>query len=170
MVNDCAIRLGYPVRRVLGQRFSFQFPNGSRITAVPHNADTSAGRTATVLIVDEASRVADKVYFPVSAFVSRSHGEIWLLSTPNHQYGFFHNFWHNDDPDWVRIFSNVDDCPELDPKYLAMHRAVDPTGYARDFECRFVADNNSLTNLEFISAMKYSPEEERTRLRQFGKN
>ena len=50
-----AIGLGLKTRRVLGQTFSLQLPNGSRIVAVPHTQDTSLGRTANVLIVDEAA-------------------------------------------------------------------------------------------------------------------
>ena len=162
--SDMAVRLGYRIRRVLGNRHSFALPNGSQIRAVAHNEDTSAGRTANVLIVDEAARVWDKVYTTVSAFVSRSHGSLWLLSTPKGQTGFFYNYWHNKDESWQRIFSNVDECPDLDPEYLRIQKLADPITYAQDFECKFIQPGGFLTTREFIDQMIYTPEEERDRL------
>ena len=44
--------------------------------------DTSIGPTANVLIVDEAALVKDPVYFSVSPATARTHGDIWLMSTP----------------------------------------------------------------------------------------
>ena len=161
--SDYAVELGYRVRRVLGRRFSFKLPNGSQIRAVPHNETTSAGRTANVLIVDEAARVCDKVYDTVSAFVSRSHGALWLLSTPKGQVGFFYNFWHNQDQSWQRIFSNVDECPDLDPDYLRMKKIANPTAYRQDFECQFIQPDGSLTTREFVERIVFTPEEARLR-------
>lgn len=152
-VHDAAIDLGCPVRRVLGQRHSFQFPNGSRIVAIPHNADTSAGRTADILVIDEAARVSDKVFFSVSRFIARTGGAIWLLSTPHRQVGFFYNHWHDHDPRWTRIFSNVHDCPDIDPDYLALQRTIDPHGYRTDFECQFVQPPEYLVSREMIDRL-----------------
>lgn len=152
-VCDAATHLGLPVRRVLGQRHSFLFPNGSRIVAVAHNADTSAGRTAHILVIDEAARVSDKVFFTVSRFVTRTNGAIWLLSTPLRQTGFFYNHWHDRDPVWTRIFSNVHDCPDIDPDYLALQRRIDPQGYKTDFECQFVQPPEYLLTAEQVDRL-----------------
>jgi len=160
-VSDCAVHLGLRVRRVLGQRYSFKFPNGSQIVAVPHNEDTSAGRTANILIVDEAARVSDRVYFSTSCYVVRTHGAIWLLSTPKRQAGFFYNFWHNADPKWKRVFSNVHDCPDLDPDYLDIQKRADPHGYAQDFECQFTQPPEYLVTTEQFQKMMLSEEEKK---------
>lgn len=161
-----AQKLGFPIRRHLGRRESFVLPNGSCIVAVPHNEDTLAGHTAHIFIVDEAARVSDKVYFSASAFLTRTHGSIWLLSTPKRQNGFFYNYWHSQDSLWHRVFSTVADCPDIDPVFLAMQRAANPTLYAQDFECRFLPSNASLTNRDFVSRMLYSPSELEKRGRQ----
>jgi len=152
-VSDAAVYLGLPIRRVLGQRHSFRFPNGSQIVAVAHNADTSAGRTAHILVVDEAARVSDKVFFSVSRFITRTNGAIWLLSTPNRQFGFFYNHWHDKDPRWTRIFSNVRDCPDIDPDYLALQKSIDPHGYQTDFECQFLQPPEYLVSRELLDRL-----------------
>jgi hypothetical protein len=133
-----AALLGHRVRRVLGHAFSLKLPNGSNIFAVAHNADTSVGNTADVLIVDEAALVKDEVYFAVSPFVSRTNGAIWLMSTPRRQAGFFYNIWHRTDAAWRKILSTIADCPEINQDFLDMFRRANPVKYQQDFECRFI--------------------------------
>ncbi|MBI2679978.1 MAG: hypothetical protein HYX25_03095 [Candidatus Solibacter usitatus] len=148
-----AARLGYKIRRVLGHQFSLQLPNGSHIFAVAHSEDTSVGNTANVLIVDEAALVKDEVYFSVSPAIGRTHGAIWLMSTPRRQAGFFHNIWHNKDKRWHRIFSTIKDCPEIDPDFLDMQRRADETKYRQDFLCEFVQPANRLFSRELLDSM-----------------
>jgi hypothetical protein len=130
--------LGYRIRRVLGHQFSLKLPNGSNIFAVAHSADTSVGNTANVLIVDEAALVKDEVYFSASPFIGRTHGAIWLMSTPRRQAGFFYNIWHRKDTRWHRILSTVADCPEIDRGFLEEYKRANPIKYDQDFECKFI--------------------------------
>lgn len=145
-----ARRLGYPVRRYLGERFSLALPNGSSILAVSHCQDTSAGNTADVLVVDEAALVQDLVYSSVTAFTSRTRGAIWLLSTPRRQVGFFYNIWHDGDQRWLRVLSTVKDCPDIDPEFLKMQQALDPIKYRQDFLCEFIQPANRLVTREAL--------------------
>jgi len=148
-----AAMLGHKIRRALGQRLSLQLPNGSSIIAVPHSQDTSVGNSANVLIVDEAALVKDQVYATVSPFVGRTHGSIWLMSTPRRQTGFFYNIWHGKDTRWKKIFSTVKDCPEFDPSYLEMQRELDPTKYRQDFLCEFIQAAGRLIDRETLMRM-----------------
>ena len=148
-----AARLGHKIRRVLGHQFSLKLPNGSRIFAVPHTCDTSVGVTANVLIVDEAALVKDEVFFTVAPFVGRTHGSIWLMSTPRRQVGFFYNLWHDRDPRWQRVKSTIADCPDIDPEFLEMQKWADETKYRQDFLCEFIQPADRLISREFISRM-----------------
>lgn len=148
-----AALLGYRIRRVLGHQFSLRLPNGSNIFAVAHNTDTSMGNTANVLIVDEAALVKDEVFFATSAFVGRTHGSIWLMSTPRRQAGFFYNIWHSRDERWQKIFSNIKDCPEIDRDFLAMQKRIDEIKYRQDFECEFLQPADRLFTSEMIDSM-----------------
>jgi hypothetical protein len=146
-------RLDIRLRRVMGFPFSIQLPNGSNIIAVAHSGDTSVGNSANVLIVDEAALVQDAVYWTVSASVSRTHGKIWILSTPRRQAGFFYNIWHDQSPKWHRIFSDVNDCPAIDQDYLEMQKAADLIRYRQDFLCEFIQPADRLTDMETIRRM-----------------
>jgi hypothetical protein len=151
--TDFARTLSLPVRRVLGQPFSLKLPNGSFICAVPHTMDSSLGRSANILIVDEAAVVKDEVFFTVAPFVSRTHGRIWILSTPRRQSGFFYNYWHDEKSKWHRVLSNVHDCPDIDPEFLEMQRRANPIKYQQDFLCEFVQPANRLCSREFVRSM-----------------
>jgi hypothetical protein len=151
--SEFTIALGHPIRRVLGRPFSLKLPNLSQICAVPHTQDTSLGRTANVLIVDEAALVKDEVYFSVSAFVARTHGKIWLLSTPSRQSGYFYNYWHDKSANWHRIFSNVHDCPEIDREYLEMQRRANIVKFQQDFLCEFVQPADRLCDRGFARSI-----------------
>jgi len=146
-------RLNLKTRRVMGFPYSLQLPNGSNIIAVAHSGDTSVGNTANVLIVDEAALVQDAVYWYVSASVSRTHGKIWIMSTPRRQAGFFYNIWHDNTPKWHRIFSDVTDCPDIDQEYLEMQKASDIIRYRQDFLCEFIQPADRLTDMETIQKM-----------------
>jgi hypothetical protein len=148
-----ALRLGYKLRRALGQRNSLKLPNGSSIFAVAHSQDTSAGNTANVLVIDEAALVRDTVYSSVSSFLARTHGATWLLSTPRRQAGFFYNIWHSKDTRWSRVLSTVKDCPEIDPDLLEILRETDPIKYRQDFLCEFIQPAGHLVSVDILDAM-----------------
>jgi len=148
-----AVRLMLNIKRVLGHQFSLQLENGSQIFAVAHTTDTSVGPTATVLIVDEAALVKDVVYFSVSPTTARTHGDIWLMSTPRRPAGFFCNVWHSDDKRWHKIFSTVEDCPDIDPAFLEMQKKIDEVKYAQDFLCEFRQPADRLFTAEMLDRM-----------------
>ena len=156
LINKAGIytrRLNIRLRRVMGFEYSIQLPNGSTIIAVAHSGDTSVGNSANVLIVDEAALVKDGVYWSVSGSVSRTHGKIWLMSTPRRQAGFFYNIWHDKSAKWTRIFSDITDCPAIDTDYLEMQKAADPIRYRQDFLCEFIQPADRLTDMETIQRM-----------------
>ena len=148
-----AVRLGKKIRRAMGHQFSLKLDNGSQIFAVAHTTDTSVGPTANVLIVDEAALVKDLVYFSVSPTTARTHGDIWLMSTPRRPAGFFYNVWHSDDARWHRIFSPVSDCPDIDPAFLEMQKRADEVKYNQDFLCMFQQPADRLFSIELLDEM-----------------
>ena len=148
-----AAMLGHKIRRAMGNPHSLKLPNGSSIFAVAHSQDTSVGNSANVLIVDEAALVKDAVYGTVSPFVGRTHGAIWLMSTPRRQAGFFYNIWHNKDTRWHRVMSTIKDCPEIDPDFLEMQQRMDPIKYRQDFLCEFIQPADRLTDRETLMGM-----------------
>ena len=147
---------GFPDRRVTGYQHSLQLPNGARIYAIAHSTETGPSRTADVLIFDEAALVKDNVFALTLAFVARTGGSIWMLSTPKGQSGFFYNFWHDKDPQWTRVFSTVDDCPEITKEFLDLHRKAAPHLFRQEFYCEFTPSPGRLMSRERLQTT-YNP-------------
>ena len=82
---------------------SLQFPNGSRIVALPGKARNIRAFSATMLLVDEAARVDDEVYDAVRPMLAATDGELWMMSTPDGRRGFFYDEWVNGTEPWLRI-------------------------------------------------------------------
>lgn len=147
-VIDFAVTAGFPGRRVRGYEYSLQLPNGAKIYAIAHSTETGPSRTAGVLIFDEAAIVKDNVFSLTLPFVARTGGAVWILSTPRGQSGFFYNFWHDKDPQWTRVFSTVDDCPEIPKEFIDLHRRGAPHLFRQEFYCEFTPAPGRLISRE----------------------
>ena len=65
--------------------------NGSRIVSLPGTESTIRGYSKVrLLIVDEASRCEDPLYYSLRPMLSISHGRLICLSTPFGRRGFFY--------------------------------------------------------------------------------
>jgi len=87
-------RLGIKVRGDGTNEISIAFPNGSRMVGLPHKETTSRGFSrVSLMLIDEASRVEDKLYRVMRPTLAVGNGDLWLMSTPNSKRGFFHAEW-----------------------------------------------------------------------------
>ena len=79
-----------PVLPQAERKLSLELDNGSRIVTLPSTEKTIRGFCgAALLIVDEASRVADELYFAVRPMLAVSGGSLMMLSTPYGKCGIF---------------------------------------------------------------------------------
>ncbi|MBI4904782.1 MAG: hypothetical protein HY820_14170 [Acidobacteria bacterium] len=120
---------------------SAQLPNSSRIIGLPGNEDTVRGfSNASLLIVDEASRVSDALYQSVRpAIATCPDARIWLLSTPNGRSGFFYNTFIGPDTDWTRFSVPANKCNRISQKFLEETRQqMDDYTFRQEFSCEFV--------------------------------
>jgi hypothetical protein len=97
---------------------SIAFPNGSRIVGLPENETTIRGFSdVSLLLIDEASRVADEIYRAMRPTLVVHEGDLWLMSTPNGRRGFF---WD----EWERISVPATECPRISERVLAEEKAT----------------------------------------------
>ena len=82
-------RLGIKVRGDGDNEISIVFPNGSRIVGLPGNEVTARGYSASLLLIDEAARVDDRLYRAMRPSLAVANGDLWLISTPYGKRGFF---------------------------------------------------------------------------------
>jgi len=129
-----------------------ELANRSRILALPGTEKTIRGYSGVrLLIVDEASRVADALYEAVRPMLAVSGGRLILLSTPFGQRGFFHREWTEGGPDWHRAMVTAHDCPRIPPEWLEAERErIGSWSFRQEFLCEFVAAVDSVFGLPLL--------------------
>ncbi|HUQ91419.1 MAG TPA: terminase family protein [Bryobacteraceae bacterium] len=140
-LEDFLPRLGLTLKGDGDNRISVLFPNGSRIVGLPANEDTCRGFSGVdLLIIDEASRVPDRMYDSVLPMIaSGAGGSLWLLSTPNGRTGFFYDVWSGQDTQWQRISVPASECPRISKKFLAEMRRTRTTDiFNQEYGCEFL--------------------------------
>src|SRR5262245_61287436 len=106
-----ARELDIPVPGDGNNDLSIAFPNGSRIVGLPANEGKIRGfSSVSLLLIDEASRVKDELYRAMRPTLAVGDGDLWLMSTPNGQRGFFWEEWTRGGPGWERIKVTAPEC------------------------------------------------------------
>jgi hypothetical protein len=83
-----------PLPLLRSSALSLELSNGSRIVSLPGSADTVVGYSApTLIVIDEAARVADALYYALRPMLAMSGGRLIALSTPWGKRGWFFNAW-----------------------------------------------------------------------------
>jgi hypothetical protein len=123
-----------------------EFGNRSRIVALPGDGKTVRGLSApAAVILDEASFAEPNLIQALTPMLATSKdGRFLALSTPAGAAGWFYDRWHDGDPSWLRIKVPASQCPRISPDFLREQlRELGPTRYAQEFECEFVASEDS---------------------------
>jgi hypothetical protein len=112
--------------------------NGSRIVSLPGEESTIRGFSGVaLLVVDEAARVPDPLYFAVRPMLAVSRGRLVCLSTPFGKRGWFFDAWHSAES-WKRTRITASECPRIPAAFLAEERlSLGPRWFAQEYECSF---------------------------------
>jgi hypothetical protein len=127
-----------PVAIVAESASGLELGNGSRLISLPAAEDTIRGYSAVALIVlDEAARVPDELYWALRPMLAISEGRLLALSTPNGQRGWFYEAWASKQA-WTRVKITAPECPRISPAVLDDERQnMTPAFYASEYECEF---------------------------------
>jgi hypothetical protein len=131
--------LDAPVPPLAHRRLSLELENGSRIVTLPGTEKTVRGFSgASLLVVDEASRVDDALYYGVRPMLAVSGGRLIMLSTPFGKRGVFYREWTSGES-WERYQVKATECPRIPSTFLEEEKRNMPaTWFAQEYECSFV--------------------------------
>jgi hypothetical protein len=116
--------LGRPVAATRETTLELELANGSRIVSLPENEGTIRGYSDVgLLVIDEASRVPDDLYYSVRPMLAVSGGALVALTTPFGKRGWFHDEWQSARA-WNRVPIRGDQCPRISAAFLAEERAA----------------------------------------------
>jgi hypothetical protein len=132
---------------------SKEFVNGSRIEIIPDKEQNIRGFSSVSLIVlDEASRVTDKMYQTVGPMLAVSRGRMIASSTSWGQRGWFYEEFKDKDRPWRRFDVRGTDCKRLTPAFLASERRrMGERFYRQEFENDFSAAIGAVFNPDDIA-------------------
>jgi hypothetical protein len=143
--------LDRPVPAEAETALTLELDNGSRIVALPGTEATIRGYSgAKLLIVDEASRVEDSLYYSVRPMMAVSSGRLALLSTPHGQRGFFYDEWQQRAVwDWFEIPADM--CPRISKEFLEQERKSLPLPwFNQEYRCIFGDLTDTLFPLDLV--------------------
>lgn len=137
-VLDLFGALGRPVGVTAESALRLELANGSRVVSLPGDEGTIRGFSGVaMLIIDEAARVTDALYYAVRPILAVSGGRLVALSTPFGKRGWFHDEWHGEG-DWERVRVTAGQCPRIPAAFLAEERrALGERWYRQEYECSF---------------------------------
>lgn len=150
-VADFRNRIGdaAPVKEESALRVEWR--NGSRIVALPGTEETVRGFSGVrLLIVDEAARVPDPLYFAIRPMLAVSGGRLICLTTPFGKRGFFHEEWSGPNA-WERVRITARECPRISPAFLEEERnSLGDWWYRQEYECDFADTSDQYFRTEHI--------------------
>ena len=143
--------LGRPVSPQGERKLSLELENGSRIVTLPGSEKTIRGFSGTsLLVLDEAARAEDELYFAVRPMLAVSGGALMMLSTPYGKRGVFYEEWtagHG----WERYEVPANQCPRISGEFLEEERAVLPSWvYRQEYECSFEETEDQVFTTEMV--------------------
>jgi hypothetical protein len=143
--------LGRPVAPQGERKLSLELENGSRIITLPGSEKTIRGFSGVgLLLVDEAARVDDELYFAVRPMLAVSGGSLMMLTTPYGKRGAFFEEWTGGHG-WDRYEVPASECPRISEEFLAEERAALPAWvYRQEYECSFEETEDQVFTTDVI--------------------
>ncbi len=143
--------LGRPVSPQAERKLSLELENGSRIVTLPGTEKTIRGFSGTALLVlDEAARVADELYFAVKPMLAVSGGALMMMSTPYGKRGVFYEEWTGGHG-WERYEVLASQCPRISEEFLEEERSsLPPFIFRQEYECSFEETEDQVFTTDLI--------------------
>src|SRR5215211_6183738 len=147
--------LGHPIPADSYRKLGVELANGSRIEALPGTEKTIRGFSGVdLLIVDEAARVDDGLYYAVRPMLAVSGGRLMMLSTPYGRRGVFFEEWTGGET-WERYQIPASECPRIPPAFLeAERRSMPEWWFAQEYGCEFRETEDQLFTHEMIEGAR----------------
>jgi hypothetical protein len=126
--------------------------NGSRIIALPGREQTIRGYAGVdLLVIDEASRVDDALYYSTRPMLAVSGGRLIALTTPFGKRGFFHQEWTEEGDDWQRTKITALQVPRISSEFLEEERrALGEWWYLQEYFCEFMETTDQVFAYDLI--------------------
>lgn len=143
--------LGEPLKKFGERRLPLELSNGSRIVTLPGSEKTIRGYSGvSLLILDEAARIEDPLYYSVRPMLAVSGGRIALLSTPFGKRGVFYDEWM-EGSGWHKFEVPATEYPRISAAFLQEEReSLGDWWYEQEYMCKFKENVDSVFSSALI--------------------
>jgi hypothetical protein len=143
--------LGRLVKSAAERKLSLELENGSRIVTLPGSEKTIRGFSGTsLLVLDEAARIEDELYFAVRPMLAVSGGALMMLSTPYGKRGVFYEEWTGGHG-WERYEVPANQCPRISEGFLEEERSsLPPFIFRQEYECSLEETEDQVFTTDMI--------------------
>ncbi len=149
---DCYRAVARPVAASAESAMRLELENGSRIVSLPGTDGSVRGFSAVrLLVIDEASRVEDGLYYAVRPMLAVGAGRLIAMSTPHGKRGWWHHEWTDGGPEWRRVEVPATDCPRISAAFLAEEEtALGPRWFRQEYLCSFEETSDQLFSYDDV--------------------
>lgn len=153
-VIDEYLKLGHEADKDQALSTVLKLSNGSRIASLPGSEKTIRGYSGVdLLICDEASRIADELFYAVTPMLAVSGGRLVMLSTPYGQRGVFHQLWKQSD-EYQKYAITADQCPRITKEFLESERRTLPERvFRQEYYCEFLQTDGAVFAYDDIMSL-----------------
>jgi hypothetical protein len=150
-VLDAFRALAAPVPPQAESALRLELTNGSRVVSLPGTESTIRGYSSmSLLVIDEAARVSNDLYYSVRPMLAVSAGRLIALSTPFGKRGWFYQEY-TDGERWERVTITAYECPRIPPNFLREERRTLPAlWFQSEYLCQFVDTVDQVFATEFV--------------------
>ena len=134
-------------------KLAVKFKNGNRFIARPGSEKTARSFSAvTLLLEDEASRVADPLYNSVRPMLSVSNGRHILMSTPFGKQGHFYKIWDEQRDMWEWYEIPAEMCPRITKEFLEEEKRINPW-FEQEYHCAFMDAEGTMFSSDLFKSL-----------------
>jgi hypothetical protein len=150
-ISEFYSTLGEPAKKRGELRLSLELSNGSRILTLPGSEKTIRGfSNVSLIIVDEAARVDDALYYSVRPMLAVSGGALLMLSTPYGRRGIFFDEWTSG-REWEKYEVPASQVARIPQWFLEEEReSLGDYFYEQEYECIFGQTEGAVFNAEAL--------------------
>jgi hypothetical protein len=134
-------------------KLAVKFANGNRFVARPGSEKSARSFSAvTLLLEDEAARVADALYNSVRPMLAVSNGRHILMSTPFGKQNHFFKIWDEQRDLWEWYEIPAEQCPRITKEFLEEEQRTNPW-FEQEYHCIFMDSEGSIFSSDLFRSL-----------------
>ena len=134
-------------------KLAVRFANGNRFIARPGSEKSARSFSAvTLLLEDEAARVADELYSSIRPMLAVSNGRHILMSTPFGKDNHFHTIWSEQRAMWEWYEIPAEMCPRITKEFLDGERITN-MWFEQEYHCVFMDTEGTIFSSDLFKSL-----------------